>query len=61
MASEIGYEQDVCFFCGGPEAGYGRREDGQPKGPYHDACQSCAEKPYPQPVQFMNKEQSEFD
>jgi len=55
----VGYEQDRCFFCGGPNAGYERREDGQPKGPFRDACEQCARKEYP--VQKVNIEKSEFD
>jgi hypothetical protein len=45
--SEVGYEQDVCTFCGKPEAGYQRAKDSNPTGPFFDACETCARKPYP--------------
>jgi hypothetical protein len=48
----IGYEDVVCHFCGKPEAGYARAEDEKPNGPYFDACENCARKPYPQPKQL---------
>jgi hypothetical protein len=34
----IGYEDDLCHFCGANEAGYGREE----KGKVYDACSKCA-------------------
>lgn len=45
MSDGVGYEKDVCSFCGKPEAGYQRRKDGGTK-QYFDACESCARKPY---------------
>jgi hypothetical protein len=34
----IGYEDDICYFCGDNEAGYGRED----KGKVYDACSKCA-------------------
>lgn len=34
----IGYEDDICHFCGENEAGYGRVENGK----VYDACHKCA-------------------
>lgn len=48
----IGYEADRCHFCNGGSAGYQRAEDSRPSGPFFDACEECASKPYPVPVQF---------
>lgn len=51
---------DKCHFCGARNACYGRREDGASRNScYFDACEECARKPYPQPVQFVNKENHE--
>ena len=55
---EVGYSEEVCHFCGKGNAGYGRREDGAAgNSKYFDACESCARKPYPQPVQFQKTEE----
>ena len=53
MEASQGYSECVCHFCGGKDAGYGRAEDNKPTGPYFDACEKCASKPYPVPVQFQ--------
>jgi hypothetical protein len=34
----IGYEDDICHFCGENEAAYGRED----KGKLYDACFKCA-------------------
>lgn len=57
--SETGYEQDICHFCHGPDAGYQRTEDGHPNGPFFDSCEQCLRKP--DSVQKVNNEKSEFD
>lgn len=36
-----GYSEDACHFCGGNEAGFQRREENDPKGPFYDCCQDC--------------------
>jgi len=57
MPEPIGHEADICHFCGGPEAGYARREDGAgPNSQFFDACWNCVIKPYPQPKQFQKKD-----
>lgn len=43
----MSYEKDTCHFCGKKNACYGRAEDSKPSGPYFDACEECAKKPYP--------------
>jgi hypothetical protein len=48
-----GYADDVCHFCHGKNAGYLRAEDAKPRGPFFDACEKCARKPYPQPAQLV--------
>lgn len=63
MSEQVGPYDDVkCFFCGKSAkngakhtAGYSRREKYAQTGPWHDACQSCAEVPYAQPEQFQEK------
>ena len=57
--SGIGYERDKCHFCNKHEAGFGRAEDQKPTGPYFDACEECAKKPYPQPKQFKEENRGE--
>ena len=58
------YDGIKCHFCGKsahtkgkptPEhtAGYSRRETYANVGPWFDACQDCAAKPYEQPKQFQ--------
>ncbi len=59
MSEPISYENDRCHFCGKPGAGYQRAEDANPPGPFFDACEPCARKPYPQPRQFREKENSD--
>jgi hypothetical protein len=59
MRDHIGYEKEKCHFCGKREAGYGRAEDTKPTGPFFDACERCARKPYPQPKQFLEQIQPE--
>jgi hypothetical protein len=44
---------DICKFCNGPNAGYGRRDE---HGKYQPACYECAKKPYPVPAQFQKAE-----
>jgi len=51
---KIGYSQDKCHFCGAGDAGYLRAEDKAPRGPFFDACEGCARKPYPQPEQLKS-------
>jgi len=57
------YDRDVCHFCKKSDkthptkdarnvAGFARAEDTKPTGPFFNACESCAKKPYPQPKQF---------
>jgi hypothetical protein len=60
------YDDDKCHFCkkgakNGVEhtAGFQRAEDSKPSGPFFDACESCARKPYPQPKQFENENKGE--
>ena len=36
-----GYEDDICYFCHGKEAGFQRRKEDEPKGEFHDCCQKC--------------------
>jgi hypothetical protein len=43
----VGYEKDICHFCHKKNAGHARAEDAKPSGPYFDACEECAKKPYP--------------
>lgn len=38
MKTGIGYEKDICHFCGKNEAGYSRKENGK----LYDACHKCA-------------------
>jgi hypothetical protein len=52
----VGYENDVCHFCQGLEAGYQRADNAKPRGPFFDACEACARKPYPQPAQLKAAE-----
>lgn len=61
MAATWTSDNGVCFFGDHSEEGYARKDD---HGEFQPACYSCAKKPYPQPVQFVNKketEKSEFD
>jgi len=44
---DLDYENCKCFFCGGDLAGYQRAEDKNPSGPFFDACEACARRPYP--------------
>ena len=48
-----GYTEAVCSFCKGPDAGYQRRKTYAGEGPWLDACEDCARKPYEQPKQFQ--------
>lgn len=52
MSDAVGYTKDECYFkfpgCKKTEAGYQRADDAT--GLYHDACESCARKPYPSKV-----------
>jgi len=58
---ELGYEQEICTFCGGPEAGYGRREDRHQKA-HTKMRANSALKTISAAVQFADKEtKSEFD
>jgi hypothetical protein len=59
------YDSDKCHFCGKSgkngvkhTAGFQRRETYAGVGPWFDACQSCAEKPYEQPAQFQKTEEN---
>jgi hypothetical protein len=59
MIHYLGME-DKCHFCGKPEEGYARREDGASgNSKYFDACEKCAAKPYPavHKVNTANKEE----
>lgn len=54
------YDKDKCHFCGKSAkngwkhtAGFQRAEDAKSSGPFFDACEVCARKPYPQPKQFQ--------
>jgi hypothetical protein len=51
-----GFEHDKCHFCGKGNAGYQRRETYATVGPWFDACEKCARKPYEQPKQFQENE-----
>ena len=61
MSEQVGpYDEDKCHFCGKSAkngtkyiAGYQRRETYAGVGPWFDACEDCARKPYEQPVQFQ--------
>ena len=60
------YDKDRCHFCGKSAkngwkhtAGFQRRETFAGVGPWFDACQSCAEKPYEQPKQFQDENKGE--
>lgn len=59
MSQEIGYEADKCELrlpgCEKTHAGYQRRKQYALVGPWFDACESCARKPYDQPPQFQEK------
>ena len=59
MSDPIGYEADRCHFnfpgCKKILAGYLRREKYAQTGPWFEACESCALKPYEQPEQFKEK------
>lgn len=65
MSEGIGYEGVLCEFClrktdkqGNPViAGYKRRPKYANEGPWLDACEDCARKPYEQPKQFQKEEQ----
>ena len=64
------YDGDKCFFCGKSShdkkgndtpmgtAGYQRREQYAQQGPWRDACNDCAKKPYEQPKQFQQEEEN---
>ena len=62
------YDKDKCHFCNKSDkthptqdsrnvAGYQRAEDHKSTGPFFDACEECARKPYPKPKQFEEKEE----
>lgn len=55
-----GYVADRCHFnfpgCEKDHAAYQRAEDKKPTGPFFDACENCARKPYPTPPQFQKEE-----
>jgi len=55
MGGSTGYEKDKCYFCGKKNACYGRALDVAPAGPYFDACEECAKKPYPVSKQFQEE------
>lgn len=48
-------ENGQCFFCPDAEEGYARKDS---HGEFQPACFCCAAKPYPQPVQFVNKKET---
>ena len=41
IVEQLGYSEDVCFFCKGPDAGYEMLADDKK---FHDACEECVRK-----------------
>lgn len=59
MSEGTGYEKDKCHFkftgCSKTHAAYQRREQYALVGPWFDACENCAKKPYDPPAQFQKE------